>query len=1083
MSLEPSSIVGHFEILEPLGKGGMGEVYLARDPRLDRQVALKVLPPHLLQDERAVDRFSREARAASALSHPNIVTVYDIGESGGAPYIAMELVRGGTLDAVIAETASLAVVLDYFRQCAAALVAAHDAGIVHRDIKPDNVMVREDGYVKVLDFGLARLSAPDRSESAAATQVGMLVGTLRYLSPEQAGGETVASASDIFSLGTLMYELLTSKHPFSQGSEVATLAAILTRAPESLRELADSLPGELDALVLAMLEKDAAARPTAPEVMHRLREIALAVDRLEAGVPEARPAAAGMVAEPSAAWSSPLEAPVRGGGITVGREADVARLNTLYGQVVHGRGQLVALSGEPGIGKTTLLEAFLDQCGKGSAPPAVARGQCSERLAGAEAYLPVLEALDHAMTGVTGASVRELLEEHAPMWAGLLRVGSRAEEQDFGGGIGTSQDRLKREMAAFLGAVAGMRPVVLVIEDVHWADISTVDLISYVGDRLASLPLMLVVTYRDAELRAAKHPFIQVQRDLQGRGAATELQLGFLTTEHVRAYVDRAYPDHRFPRDFAASVHQRTEGNPLFLVDVLRWLAAQSVIAEEAGHWRLVRPLSEIDSEMPESVRSMIERKIEQLGSAERRLLEVAAVQGAEFDTGTVAAVLEADPLDVEEQLMVLERVYAFVREIDEERWPDRSISIRYRFVHALYQDVLLEGLALRRRARWSATVADLLEARHGDRAGEIAAELAVLRETARDHDKAAAWFAVASGNAREVHAYAESEALALRGLAQVEDMAPGPEQLVQELGLRLSLGVASLVRRGYAAPETANAMGRVREICAALGDAPALSAALWVLLLYNIARCQFEEAVSIAALLLRQGEETGDTALRIAAHSCHVGLNVHMGNLEEALHHRARLDALLTPELHREVRRRFQPEPVIMSRAEQLRALMLLGRHDEAGRVRDLAETEARASGHPQDLAFVLHFLSEFELFQGDAEAAEQFARESVDLSEEYGIASERIWALVYLGAAQARLGRLAEGVSLMRDMMGTLMHIGCPVNMPGFYVLMADAELRSGDREAAAASAREGLEVAARTGEPAYDGELHRVLREAEA
>ncbi|HSG48014.1 MAG TPA: hypothetical protein VLA43_09400, partial [Longimicrobiales bacterium] len=244
----------------------------------------------------------------------------------------------------------------------------------------------------------------------------------------------------------------------------------------------------------------------------------------------------------------------------------------------------------------------------------------------------------------------------------------------------------------------------------------------------------------------------------------------------------------------------------------------------------------------------------------------------------------------------------------------------------------------------------------------------------------------------------------------------------------------------------------------------------------------QFGDAVPIAALLLRQGEETDDTALRIAAHSCHVGLNVHMGDFDTALEHRTRLDELLTPELHEEVRRRFQPEPVIMSRAEQLRALMLLGRTEEAKRVRDLAEAEARASGHPQDLAFVYHFISEYELLLGDADTGERFAREAVALCEEYGIASERLWALVYLGAAQARLGRKEEGIALMRQMMETLAQIGCSVNMPGFYLLRADAELRNGDAAAAAATLRSGLEIGARTGEHAYDGELHRLLSLAE-
>lgn len=1076
MPLPSATLLGHFEIVRPLAKGGMGEVYLARDRRLDRDVALKVLPSHLLANQRAVERFAREARAASALSHPNIITVYDIGESAEAPFIAMELVRGETLDRVVHGSDDLPATLDLFRQCAAALVAAHEAGIVHRDIKPDNVMVRHDGYVKVLDFGLARLAALEARDVASSTQAGMVVGTLRYLSPEQAVGEPVTTASDIFSLGTMMYELLTGTHPFSQGSEVATLAAIVTRTPTPPVEVRPSLPDAIDALVRATLDKDPAGRPTAAELARRLRDLAARIDRgADAGVGTDATGGLRRTTPSSGASIAPEDASSRTRAITVGRATEHTRLAECYAAAARGQGQLVALSGEPGIGKSTLLAALFERCRAAAVAPLIARGQCSERLAGAEAYLPILEALDDAMQGAGGRAVRDAIERHAPTWATLLATASQPAVDDAPRVVGSSQERLKREMAALFAELARTRPLVLAIEDVHWADVSTVDLLAYLGDRLAGMAALIVVTYRDAELRATKHPFLQVQRDLQARGVASELPLGFLTVEDVSAYLAQAYAGHRFPRDFAAALHARTEGNPLFLVDVLRWLAAQSVIAEDAGHWRLVRDLGELDRELPASVRSMIERKIEQLGAAERRLLAAAAVQGAEFDSAIAAAVLAADPIDVEEQLMVLDRVYAFVRHIGEERWPDRTVSVRYRFVHALYQNALLAGLAPSRRAAWSETVAELLERRHGERAGERAAELAVLHETARSHDKAAAWFAVASANARDVHAYAESESLARRGLEQVALTAAGPAQLVQELQLRLALGVASLVRRGYAAPETADSMRRARELCAALGDSPALSSALWVLLLYNIASGHLAEAEPIAALLLRQGEETDDAALRIAAHSCYIGLYTHMARFEEALAHRASLEALLTPERHAEVRRRFQPEPVIMSRAEQLRSLVLLGRHAEARVVRDLAEAEAQASGHPQDMAFVAHFIAEYELVMGSPEVAVRYCEAAVAVCEEFGIASERLWALAYLGAARARCGALTEGITLMREMIATLLAIGCPITVPGFQLLLADAEWRAGDASGAIRTIGEALALSSRTGDHAFDGALH--------
>src|SRR5688572_23315065 len=201
--LSPGQQLGPYEIRGLLGKGGMGEVYLARDPRLSRDLALKVLPTHAIDDAAAVERFTREARTASALNHPNVVTIYEIGEADSGRFIAMELVEGQTLRALIDRRPSIEELARIGSQTARALSVAHAAGIVHRDVKPENVMVRRDGYVKVLDFGLARLFTAHDGRSTAAvggtTRVGTAVGTLRYMSPEQACAEPVGSATDVFS--------------------------------------------------------------------------------------------------------------------------------------------------------------------------------------------------------------------------------------------------------------------------------------------------------------------------------------------------------------------------------------------------------------------------------------------------------------------------------------------------------------------------------------------------------------------------------------------------------------------------------------------------------------------------------------------------------------------------------------------------------------------------------------------------------------------------------------------------------------------------------------------------------------------
>jgi serine/threonine protein kinase len=266
MSLVPGRRLGSYEIVSSLGQGGMGEVYRARDLKLGREVALKVLAPELASDSERLRRFEQEARAASSLSHPNIVHIYDVGESDGIRYIAMELAEGTTLRRVLAEAPLESErFLDLARQLAEGLAKAHAAGIVHRDLKPENVMVSEEGLVKILDFGLAKLSAPSfpvDSEMAtlARTRHGMLIGTVEYMSPEQASGKSADSRSDQFSLGLILYEMATGRIAFQRETAAQTLASIIESAPLPMASLNPRIPPGLDRIVSRCLSKDPAGR-------------------------------------------------------------------------------------------------------------------------------------------------------------------------------------------------------------------------------------------------------------------------------------------------------------------------------------------------------------------------------------------------------------------------------------------------------------------------------------------------------------------------------------------------------------------------------------------------------------------------------------------------------------------------------------------------------------------------------------------------------------------------------------------------------------------------------------------------------
>ena len=314
MTLSPGTRLGSYEIIAPLGAGGMGEVYRARDARLSRDVALKVLPEEVSADRDRLARFEQEARSASALNHPNIVTIFEVGRSGETSYIAMELVEGRTLRDLLAEgPLPTRRVLGISAQAAEGLAKAHAAGIVHRDLKPENLMVSKDGYVKVLDFGLSKLTAPDSGSlsamptlARAETQPGTVLGTVAYMSPEQASGHPVDYRSDQFSLGSILYEAVAGQKTFQRNTAAETMSAIIRDDPEPLGKLRPDSPLLLRWIIERCLAKDPEERYASTRDL--ARDLASVRDRIS----EVSSSAEGIVAAPARKKSA--LAPILAGG-------------------------------------------------------------------------------------------------------------------------------------------------------------------------------------------------------------------------------------------------------------------------------------------------------------------------------------------------------------------------------------------------------------------------------------------------------------------------------------------------------------------------------------------------------------------------------------------------------------------------------------------------------------------------------------------------------------------------------------------------------------------------------------------------
>jgi serine/threonine protein kinase len=260
MTISPGARLGRYEVRAHIGEGGMGQVYLAQDTQLGRVVALKVLPADVASDQQRMQRFIQEAKAASGLNHPNILTIYEIGQSDSVPFIATEFIEGDTLrEHMIRSKVDLIGVLDLAIQTASALAAAHDAGIVHRDIKPENLMVRRDGYIKILDFGLAKISEPQVTDFEATTMVktdsGIVMGTAHYMSPEQARGMEVDARTDLWSLGIVLYEMVAGRAPFAGSTTGDVIVSILEREPLPLLRYAPDVPAELERIIRKTLVK------------------------------------------------------------------------------------------------------------------------------------------------------------------------------------------------------------------------------------------------------------------------------------------------------------------------------------------------------------------------------------------------------------------------------------------------------------------------------------------------------------------------------------------------------------------------------------------------------------------------------------------------------------------------------------------------------------------------------------------------------------------------------------------------------------------------------------------------------------
>jgi tetratricopeptide (TPR) repeat protein len=725
--------VGRYRVVGLVGEGGMGRVHLAEDEQLRRKVALKVLKS---ADHSSRRRFLREARAAARVSHPNLCPIYEVGEHDGQPFIVMELLAGETLAARLHRgPLPVGEALDLALDLLEGLAALHDAGVVHRDVKPSNLFLTPHGG-RLVDFGLAH-EAPEAASfhsdsSGELTTPGLVVGTPGYMAPEQVLGHAVDARADLFAAGALLHEALGGRRTFGGDSAASILSATLYDDPAPLVGSPDVVA--LDAPVRRALSKKAADR------------YASARDMAEALRAAAR-----------AAIQVPRNAP---GEVFVGRGTELAWLEERLAAAVAGAGSVVFVTGDRGVGKSALVGEFLRRVRQDPRAVTITSGRCVETVGPAEPFLPFLDATGRLLTSRGRELASELLRTYAPTVCVQMPPGVLPDPD----GVlrrqtaGATRERLIREAGDFMEAASRTFPIVLLIEDLQWADPASVDLLHHVGCRLARQRTVIIATFRQADVAAVNPHFRHCALDLSARGAARELPLGPLGADDVVKYVDARFPGHRLPRELAAAVHARTEGLALFVRSLVDVLVERGDVARNGEAFTLAKPLDRVDLAPTAGLRDLVRHQLDGLAAGERELLEVASVVGREFLSPIIAHLVARPDREVEEDLRRLARVRRLVVEAGEETLPDGTLAARCRFAHGLYRAVLREDLVPSRRLALHREVSKSLRRHWGTDAPRIAAEIARHCEEGHDAEGALLFRGHAGDNAARLFAYAEAE-------------------------------------------------------------------------------------------------------------------------------------------------------------------------------------------------------------------------------------------------------------------------------------------------------------------------------------
>ncbi|MEO8604645.1 MAG: AAA family ATPase [bacterium] len=764
----------------------------------------------------------------------------------------------------------------------------------------------------------------------------------------------------------------------------------------------------------------------------------------------------------------------------VGRQRELTTVLEWLAQARDGRRQIAFISGEAGIGKTTLVDAVLQELARAGSQWRVARGQCVEHFGGGEPYLPVLDALSGLCRGTDATGVRPTLTETAPGW--MLAI---LDAPVAGGGAApheATHEHTLHKLATTLEALATERPLLVVFEDVQWSDYATLDLLSVLAQRRTPASLAILCTLRPSDAIASGHPVAGVRRELMRKELCREIILDGLPACDVAEYLTRRFDGVGLPDELLPLLMERTEGNPFFIGVLIDDLLERVLLTRRDAGWQLHGGTDALRSSIPEGLRAVIEPRLERLADAERRLIEAASILGFEFPAHAITAIApdDADLGDVEAVEALcdgLARRQLILRAAGESAWPDGRWSARYAFRHALYRQVVSQRIAPSMRRRLHQAAGESLETAYGPRTPEVASQMAAHFERSRDVDRAIRYHDQAAHHAGSRNANEEAIAHLRRALTLLATVPATRERDERELRLQAAIGAPLTAVRGWSHPENEQAYARARELAARIGAAPDLPRVLAGLADAYLVKGEFATSAEVAREALAVAERTGEALDLLSAH-CQTGMPLFFqGDFASALRHLEHAADLYDPAAHAALAYSTGIDRGINSRGYAALCHLYIGHLDRALAVSEAAVVLARQVRHPLSLAQAL-FLAGFTHFtRGDLTRTRERVDEVVALAGELGFPLYLAVGTFLRGRVRIESDDCDVGLAEMQQAIVELAQISSGLAAPQFLGLLAGGLHKAGRHDEALQALGLGVAQADTQGQHYYDAELHRL------